>query len=83
MHAGGNETGDVGHVDHQVGADRIGDLTHALEVDEAGVGAGAGDDQLRTDLLCLFGNGVIVDPLGLTADAVGLGMVILAGNRGL
>jgi hypothetical protein len=35
IHAGRHEPGDVRHVDHEIGADRIGDLTEALEVEHA------------------------------------------------
>ena len=43
----GDEAGVVGHVDHQLGADRVGDLAEGGEVDLARVGGPAGDDQLR------------------------------------
>jgi hypothetical protein len=45
-HAAGHQAREVGHVDHQIGADRVGDLAEAGEVDLAAVGAAAGDDQL-------------------------------------
>ena len=33
--SGGHESGDVGHVDHQVGADTVGDFAQFLEIDNA------------------------------------------------
>jgi hypothetical protein len=36
----------VGHVDHEVGADFLGDLAETLEVDLFREGRRAGDDQL-------------------------------------
>ena len=49
--AGGDEAGEVGHVDHQLGADRVGDLAEGGEVELARVGRPAGDDQRRLVLL--------------------------------
>jgi hypothetical protein len=47
MRAGRHEPGDVRHVDHEHGADLLGDVGEALEVDDAGVCARTGDDHLR------------------------------------
>mmetsp|Transcript_96733 Transcript_96733/g.269173 ORF Transcript_96733/g.269173 Transcript_96733/m.269173 type:complete len:376 (-) Transcript_96733:96-1223(-) len=61
--ARGDQAGIVGHVHHEVGADFLGDLAKALEVDAQRVGRGAGDDQLG---LLLAGQGfhrVVVDGL--------------------
>ena len=41
MDAGGDQAGDVGHVDEQERPDRVGDGGHPLEVDDPGIGAGA------------------------------------------
>ena len=68
------------HVDHQIRADGVRDLAHALEVDEAGIGAGAGDEDPRLDLLGPLLNEVVVDALGLRVDAVEAGVEILAGD---
>ena len=46
--SGSDESGGVCHVDHEQGADLVGDLTHALVVPVAGVGRGTADDQFRT-----------------------------------
>ena len=70
MHAGGDQPGDVRHVDQQQRAHAVGDLAEAREVDDARVGAGAGDDQLGP---CSCGQPrerVVVDALGLRSHAV-------------
>ena len=73
--AGRDEAGDVGHVDEQQRPDAVGDRRHPLEVDDPRVGAGAGDDQLRPDLAGLGLERVVVDALGVLADAVGVDLV--------
>ena len=45
--AAGDEAGDVGGVEEEQGADRVGDRTDRLGVDDPRVGGGAGHDQLR------------------------------------
>ena len=42
--AGSNQTGDVSHVDNQVGANVVGDLAHASVVDQAAVGGGTSNE---------------------------------------
>ena len=42
-----HQAGEVRHVHQEDGAHRIGDLAEAAEVDDARVGAAAGDDHLR------------------------------------
>ena len=44
---GGDQAGEVRHVHHEVGADLVGHLANAGEVDGARIGGAAGDDQLR------------------------------------
>ena len=78
MRARGNEAGDVGHVHHEVGAHLMRDLGHAREVNRAGIGGSAADDDLRANLLRLFKKRVVVDDLGHGIDAVGFRMVELA-----
>ena len=51
VQAGGNQAGDMRHVDHQERADFIGDLAETRIVDDARVSAGAGDYQLGPVLL--------------------------------
>ena len=80
MLATGNETGDVCHVDHQVGADFIGDLAEALPVPDTGIGGAAGDDQLRLMGAGLFGNGIHVEQVVAFTHAVGDDVEPLAGH---
>ena len=44
MQAGRDQTGDMRHVDHETGADRIGDPAEGGKVDLPGIGGAAGDD---------------------------------------
>ena len=76
----GDEPRDVGHVDEKVGANGIGDLPHALEIDDPRVGRGAGGDHFWANLGGLAGEGVVVDRLGLTAHAVVGNLVEFAGE---
>ena len=68
---GGDQAGEVGHVDHQLGADRVGDLPEGGEVELARVGRPAGDDQLRPVLVGEPLDLLHVDPQVLAADVVG------------
>ena len=64
---GGDEAGEVRHVDHQQRADLVGDRAEALEVEEARVGRPAGEQQLRPALLGDPLDLVHVDPVVLAA----------------
>ncbi len=46
VEAGGDQTGIMGHVHHENGADLLGHFGETLEVDPQSIGRGAGDDQL-------------------------------------
>ena len=70
-HLACDQPGEVRHVDHQIGADRIGDLAEAAEVPDARIGGAAGDDQLRLRLLGGALDLVVVEELVVAADAVG------------
>ena len=71
VRAGGDEAGDVGHVDHEHAPTSLAISREALEVDDARVGAGAGDDHLGPVLLGEALDLVVVDRLGLGVQAVG------------
>ena len=78
MDAAGDEAGYVGHVKDVVGTDFVGDLAHAGEVPEAGIGAATTDDGLG-----LFAKGdsfkfVVVDEFGVLTDLVEGGAIELA-----
>ena len=82
MHAAGHESGNVGDVGEQVGADRAGDLTHALKINDPRVGRSADGDHLR---LFAFGNGcefIVVDVTGFLVYAVLHEVVEFAGEVG-
>ena len=76
--ARGDEAREVGHVDHQLGSDGIGDLAEGGEVELAGIGRPAGDDQLRPVLLGEPRDLVHVDQQALAVDVVGDRVVELA-----
>ena len=78
MQPGRNQTGDVGHVHHQQGADAVGDGAQAREVEETRVGAGAGHDQLGLVFLGQTFHLVVVDLFRLRVDAVVVEVVELA-----
>ncbi len=77
---GGDEAGDVRHVDDEVGADALGDLREARPVDDARVGREAGDDHLRPVLVGQALHLLVVDLAGIGADAVLRGAEELAGE---
>src|SRR5690606_25819034 len=49
--AAGDQPGDVGGIEHEQGADLVGDLPERCGVDDPRVGGGAGDDDLGPVLL--------------------------------
>ena len=65
MLAAGDEAGDVGHVDEEERVDAVGDLAQAGKIDDARIGGGAGGDHCGPHFFGLFGEGVVVDLLGL------------------
>jgi len=82
MKTGGHEPGEMGHIDHEIGADGIRDLAETRKIDDPRIGGRARDDQLR---LMFFGEPrdfVIVDPAGILAHAILHGIEPLAGLGG-
>ncbi len=80
--ATGNQACDVRHVDEQVSSDALGDFTHALEVDDAGVGGCSGGDHLGLLTQGDLGEFIVVDALVFLADAVLAELVEAAGEVG-
>ena len=80
VHARRHQAGDVGHIGQQVGAHLIGDGAEALEIDRAGVGRVAADDQLRLVLQGQLADRVEVELLGVGVDAVVDGLEPLAAH---
>ena len=78
--AGGDQAGEVRHVDHEEGAHFVGDSADAGEVDGAGIGGAAGDDELGAlaagELLELL----VVEGAVIGADAVLYGVEPFAGE---
>ena len=75
-----DEAGDMRHIDHEVRADGIGDLTELGKVDLAGIGGGAREDHLGLALLRDAIELIVVDLLGLIVKGVGDLMEILTGD---
>ena len=78
MRPTGDESGEVRHVDQVECADFVGNLAHAGEVDVAGIGTAASDDQFRVLLLGDTLEFVVVDGLGSPGDTVRDDLVGLA-----
>ena len=70
MDPAGHQPGEVRHVHQEERADLVGDRAEGGEVDDAGVRAAAGDDQLGPLPLGLLAHHVVVDPAGGRIDAV-------------
>lgn len=72
----GDKTGDVSHVDNEVGTDRVGNLAHALVVDQTAVGGSTGNKHLGAVQDGVLGKLVIVDDASLEVDTVGHGLEV-------
>ena len=79
-HLPGDQPGEMRHIDHQSGADLVGDLTHGREVDPARVGRIAGDQDQRSELPGRGGDGVVVEQTGGRVGAVAALLEHLAGD---
>ena len=79
---GRDEPGNVGDVGKEQRARGPGDLAHAGEVDDAGIGAGAHRDHLRLLALRDLGQLVVVDQVIVGADAIGHDLVEFAREVG-
>src|SRR5258705_3517387 len=80
MHAAGDEAGEVGHVQHEVGSYFVSDGAHAGEVELPWIGAAAADDDLW--LLALRGGLelVVVNDFGVFANLIADDAVEFAGE---
>jgi len=77
---GGDGTGDVRDIGHDLRVDTLRDGADPLEVDGARVGRGTADDQLGLLFLGEFLQGVVVEGLVLAADTVGMELEELSGE---
>src|SRR5271163_4763807 len=80
MNAASDETGEVGHVDHEVGTHFVGDGAHAGEVELAWICAAATDDYLGLFALGCGLKLIIVNGFGVFADLVADDAVEFAGE---
>lgn len=73
---GGDETRDVSHIDNEVGTHGVGNLAHALVVDETAVSRGTGNEDLGAKENGILSQLVVVDDAGLDVDSVGHGLEV-------
>jgi hypothetical protein len=69
-HLAGDEPGEVGHVDHQHGADLVKDVAEDAEVEPAWIRAVAGQDDQGPVLVRLAPQAVVVEEPGRVVDGV-------------
>lgn len=81
--AGGDQTGNVSHVDHEVAANSVGDLAHAGVVNLAAVGRGTGNKDLGAVHEGVLLELVVVDDASLEVDAVREGLEVGGDSRDL
>lgn len=79
--ATGDQTGDVGHVDHEVAADLVANLAEALVVDGTAVCRGTGNDDLGSVHESVLLELVVVDDASLEVDTVGEGFEVGGNSR--
>ena len=79
----GDQTRNVSHVDDEVGANLIGNLAHALVVNQTAVGGGTGDQTLGAVHLGVTLKSVVVDDTGLKVDTVREGLEVGGNGRDL
>ena len=77
---GGHQSGNVGHVHHQIGAHGVGHFPEFGEVDDAGIGGGTGHDELGFARLGNVQQLVIIDQFRLVVQAVRNYVEVLAGD---
>ncbi len=80
MNPRGHHAGDMGHVDHQYGADPIGNLPKPGEINFPGVGTGTGDNHFWLFAGGNFLNFIVVEIMGFPVDPIGDGMEKLTGK---
>lgn len=78
---GGNEAGNVSNIDNEVSANGVGNLAHALVVNQTAVGRGTGDEDLGAEELGVLLEGIVVNDAGVDVDAVGHGLEVGRDSR--
>ena len=76
-----DQTGNVGHVDHEVAADLVANLAEALVVNGTAVGRGTGDDDLGSVHEGVLLELVVVNDASLEVDTVGEGLEVGGNSR--
>src|SRR6185436_9246432 len=71
MEPGGDQSGNVGDIDEQIGADRLGNPLESWEIERPRIGARADDEHTWTAFLRKLLHHIIVDGFSLTLHAVG------------
>jgi len=79
MGATGDQTGEMRHIDHEIGPDLVGDRTELREIDDARIGRTAGNDQARLMLQRQATHVVIIDQVRIGGHAILDGLEPLAG----
>ena len=73
---GSDQARDVGHVDHEVGANLVRNFAHALVVDETAVCRGTSDQNLGSVHKRILLETVVVNQVGFEVEAVGEGLEV-------
>lgn len=76
-----NETGDVSHIDNKVGTNGVGDLAHALVVNETAVSRGTGNKDLGAEEDGVLLESIIVNNAGVKVDTVRHGLKVSRDGR--
>lgn len=79
----GDQARDVSHIDDEVGANLIGNLAHALVVNQTAVGRGTSDQTLGAVHLGVTLESVVVDDTGLKVNTVREGLEVGGNGRDL
>ncbi|KAH3684556.1 hypothetical protein WICPIJ_004446 [Wickerhamomyces pijperi] len=82
-HASSDQTGDVGHVDNQVGTNLVGDFSHSLVVDQSTVSRGTGNQHLWSEQDGVLLQGVVVNDTGFQVNSVWHGFEVGGNSRDL
>lgn len=81
--ASSNQTGNVGHVNNEVGANRVGNLTEAGIVNVAAIGGGTSNNDSGSVELGILCEGVVVNDTSLGIDSIGERLKVVADGRNL
>ncbi len=80
---GGDEAGDVSHVNDEVSTDGVGNLAHLLVINQTAVGGGTGNENLWPVHLGVCSELLVVDDTGVNVDTVWKGLEVGRDGRDL